>query len=98
MDMSFCDLKNKEVINIKNGCRLGNVDDICFDSETANIKSLIIFGRLKCFGLFGREENIIICWDEIEMFGEDTVLINPKRRLDTKKMKRSHLKNLFGFE
>ncbi len=96
--MSFCCLKDKEVINIKNGCRLGNVDDVCFDSETACIKSLIILGRLKFFGLFGREDNIVICWDEIEMFGEDTVLINPKRCLETKRKKRSHFKNLFEFE
>lgn len=96
--MSFCDLKNKEVVNIKNGCRIGNVDDVCFDSQTARIISLVVFGRLKCFGLFGREDNIVICWDEIEIIGEDTVLICPKRCLESRRQRKNPFKWLFGSE
>lgn len=89
--MSFCDLKNKEVVNIKDGTRLGCVDDICFDSSTAVISSLVVFGRLKFFGLFGREDNIIIDWNEIEIIGEDTVLISPKNCMYNKKKKKKRL-------
>lgn len=78
------DLHNKEVINLCDGCRLGCVDDVEVDTATSCVKALVIFGRLKLFGLLGREEDVVICWDEIEVIGDDTILIrrnsSPKPR------------------
>ena len=71
----FTDLRCKEVIDISTGCRVGRVDDIEFDSCSACIRSLIIFGRPKFFGLFGRGDDAIVKWSDIEMIGEDTILI-----------------------
>ncbi len=76
MVYSFSDIKCKEIINIKSGCRLGFPDDIEFDSCTAKICRLIIFGRVRFFGLFGREEDIQIRWCDIEVIGEDTILVS----------------------
>ncbi len=72
----FEDLKCKEIINIKSGKRMGYVDDIEFDSCTAKICKLIIYGRCRFFGLFGREEDCCICWSDIEIIGEDTILVS----------------------
>ena len=55
------DLHNKEVINLCDGCRLGCVDDVEVDTATSCVKALVIFGRLKLFGLLGREEDVVIC-------------------------------------
>lgn len=76
MVFSFNDIRCKEIINIKSGCRLGFPDDIEFDSCTAKICKLIIFGRARCFGLFGRDEDITIRWCDIEVIGEDTILVS----------------------
>ena len=76
MVYSFNDIRCKEIVNIKNGCRLGYPDDIEFDSCTAKICRLTIFGRPKCFGLFGREEDISVKWCDIEVIGEDTILVS----------------------
>ena len=76
MVYSFNDIKCKEIINIKSGCRLGFPDDIEFDSCTAKICKLTIFGRARFFGLFGREEDIVIRWCDIEVIGEDTILVS----------------------
>ena len=38
----FCELKQKEVINVCDGCRLGYTTDLEFDSCTGNIIALII--------------------------------------------------------
>ncbi|MEE0061483.1 MAG: YlmC/YmxH family sporulation protein, partial [Acutalibacteraceae bacterium] len=57
------DLRHKEVINSKTGSRLGFVDDVEIDTKNAVVISLIIYGRLRCFGLLGKEEDIIIKWD-----------------------------------
>lgn len=71
----FTELRCKEVIDLNTGCRIGRVDDIEFDSCTACIRSLIIFGRPKFFGLFGRGDDAVVKWDDIQMIGEDTILI-----------------------
>lgn len=60
MVYSFNDIRCKEIINVRNGCRIGFPDDIEFDSCTAKICRLVVFGRAKFFGLFGREEDICI--------------------------------------
>lgn len=75
----FCrisDLKYKEVVNIPDGVRLGTVDDADIDTSTASLVSLVIYGRLKLFGLLGKEEDIIISWKDISIIGQDTILVN----------------------
>lgn len=72
----FDDLRNKEIINIKSGRRIGYADDIEFDTCTAKICKLIIYGRCRFFGLFGRDEDCVICWSDIEIIGEDTILVS----------------------
>lgn len=76
MVYSFNDLRCKEIINVKTGARLGYPDDIEFDSCTAKICRIIVFGRAKFFGLFGREEDLCIKWCNIEVIGEDTILVS----------------------
>ena len=73
---SFQDLRDKEVVNVKDGCILGCVDDIEIDTCKALVCSIIIFGRPKLFGLLGREDDLIIRWCDIDIIGEDTILVN----------------------
>lgn len=75
----FCriaDLKNKQVVCVKNGCVLGYISDVEIDTSDGSIKSIIILGRPRFFGLLGREEDIIIPWLEIQVIGQETVLVN----------------------
>ena len=74
----FSDIRCKEVISIKSGCRIGFVDDVEFDSCTAAICRIIVFGKSRCFGLFGREDNIVIPFSEIKLIGHDTILVERK--------------------
>ncbi len=75
MVCTLSELRNKEVINARTGLKLGYVDDIEFDSVTGNILSIIIFGRPRAFGLMGRDQDIIIKCEDIEIIGEDTILV-----------------------
>lgn len=70
------DMHEKEVINICDGTRLGFVDDVEVDTCTAQIVALVICGRSKLFGLFGREQDLVINWKDIEVVGEETILVN----------------------
>lgn len=70
------DLRYKDVINMRDGQRLGCVCDVEVDTATARVVSLVIFGRYKWFGLLGREDDIVIHWCDIQLIGEDTILVN----------------------
>ncbi len=88
MNCCLSQLRRKEVINSRNGCRIGYVDDLDIDTRDAKIRALIIYGPLKFFGLFGRKDDCIIPWDNIELIGEDTILVGfdgQKRRKHPKK-------------
>lgn len=69
-------LREKEVINLNDGCRLGPVCDVEFDTCSGCIVSIIIFGKSKCLGLLGRFDDIKICWQDIKVIGDDTILVD----------------------
>lgn len=70
------ELKNKQVVCVKDGCVLGFISDIEMDTQSGALTSIIIFGRFKFLGLLGREEDIIIPWDDIKVIGKETVLVS----------------------
>ncbi len=82
---TFDDIRNKEIINIKSGVKMGFADDIEFDTCTAKICRLVIFGKAKLFGLLGREDDITICWSDIEIIGEDAILVSCDMPIHIKK-------------
>ena len=70
------DMHDKEVINISDGTRLGYVDDLEVDTCSAQITALVISGRNRLFGILGREPDIVVHWKDIEVVGEETILVN----------------------
>lgn len=103
MICSLMDLRNKEVVNISNGEKLGFVDDIEIDTETSTVIALIVYGRERLWGLFGRDDDLIISCKEIKLIGKDTILvahnsdIDEMRKPDTKstKFKSFRFENLY---
>lgn len=70
------ELKDKQVVCVKSGGILGHVSDIEFDAETGQLTSIVIFGKNHFLGLFGKDSDIIIPWKDIEVIGNETVLVN----------------------
>ena len=70
------ELKNKQVVCVKDGCVLGYISDVELDTEKGKLTSIVIYGRLRFFGLFGREDDIVIPYDEIKVIGSETVLVS----------------------
>ena len=64
-------LRDKEVINVKDGGRIGFVSD----TQEAKLTAVVVYGRLRLFGLLGREADFVIPWKDIVLIGEDTVLV-----------------------
>lgn len=77
--MRICDLKEKEVINICDGDRLGFVEDVEFDLCTGCITHLIVPGPCKLFGILGREEEYVIELCQICKVGTDLILVEVNR-------------------
>ncbi len=73
--VSVLDLTQKDVITMRSGTRLGRVDDVTFCKETAVIDGMTIFGRLKLFGLLGREPDLYIKYSDIVNIGTDVILV-----------------------
>ena len=56
--------------------KLGYIDDIEVNTSDKTLLSLIIYGRPRALGMFGRDEDIIIKCENIQLIGEDTILVN----------------------
>lgn len=76
MNCCVTDLRCKEVINKNNGCRLGPVCDVEVDSCCGRVVALIVYGKPRYFGICGRRECFRICWENIDVIGDDTVLVS----------------------
>ena len=75
MDCRVADLRYKEIIDIGDGTRYGYVGDVELDTESGQIQALVVYGRLRLFGLLGREEDHIFPWSAVRRFGEDIILV-----------------------
>lgn len=75
MDCRVTDLRYKELIDIRDGARYGCVGDVELDTATGQISALVVYGRLRLFGLLGREEDVVFPWSSVKRFGEDIILV-----------------------
>ena len=69
------DFKHKEVVNIKDGKRLGYVQDVCADLETGVITSIIVPGNNKFMSFFSSNNAIVIPWQNVKCIGDDLILV-----------------------
>ena len=69
-----CDLREKEVINLCDGTRLGCPCDFEFNSCDGRIVALIIPRGGGFLGM-GRANDLVIPWNKIECIGEDAILV-----------------------
>lgn len=93
MGCRIADLRNKQVVCIKNGCVLGYVYDVEFNTCDGTLTAIIIPGRPRFFGIFGRDEDIVIPWSEIEVIGEETVLVTTDSAPYTPRVKKGFFTN-----
>ena len=72
MDISFGELKNKEIINILDGRRLGHIIDILFENSTGTVMGIVVPGEKK---LFRKNEDVFIPLELIRKIGDDVILV-----------------------
>ena len=75
MECRVSELRYKEIINVSDGSRYGWVGDVEVDLESGQVRALGVPGRLRLFGLLGREEDRVFPWEAVRRFGADTILV-----------------------
>lgn len=73
--MTFRELCAKEVVQLRDGVCLGRADDLELDPESAEVKSILLLGRPRWFGLMGRDDTLVIPWEQIDTIGRDAILV-----------------------
>ncbi len=94
MICSFSGLRNKEVVDLRTGMKIGFVDDAELDTVSGKIVSLIIYGRPRAFGLMGRDDDFVIRCSDIELIGEDIILVDVEQKTISTKTKSCLVENL----
>ena len=67
-------LREKEVISLCDGSRLGCPEDFEVDIDCGKIIAIIVVGEAGLLG-FGKRDEYVIPWDKIHCIGEDTILV-----------------------
>lgn len=75
--VKISELRMREVVNIGDGRRLGQIKDIDINLDDGRINAIILPGQgNRLMGLWGREEEIIIPWEKIKKIGVDVILVD----------------------
>ncbi|MEO2074966.1 MAG: YlmC/YmxH family sporulation protein [Bacillus sp. (in: firmicutes)] len=68
----------KDVVNVSDGKRLGNIGDIEINLTTGKIEAVVISSGGRVLGFFGKDEDIVIPWQNIIKIGQDVILVRYK--------------------
>ena len=80
--MRLSEMKQKEVINIKDCSRLGFVGDVDIDICTGRVTALIIPGPGCLWGFLGRESEYVIPWRDVKQIGDDIILVELSKKAE----------------
>lgn len=75
MDITFCELREKEVVNLADGKRLGRVQDLVIE-PCGKVIGLVVPGEKKLIKALSRDESIFVAWKNIVKLGDDVILID----------------------
>lgn len=74
MDITFCELREKEVVNICDGRRLGRILDLALTCAGRAI-GILVPGDKKFFKNIVGNDSIFIPWRNITKIGDDVILV-----------------------
>ena len=86
MEISFVEIREKEVINIYDGKKLGHIIDIIFDRQTGRVTGVVVPG-IKRF--MRKAEDIFVPIENLKKIGEDVLLsrLAPQESVQTARTK-----------
>ncbi len=84
--VKISDFQTKEVVNILDGKRLGQISDLEIDLRHGRVDAIVVPGPGKFLGFFHSGNDFVIPWRNIVKIGKDVVLVRLEEtsRLDVK--------------
>ncbi|AHM66979.1 YlmC/YmxH family sporulation protein [Paenibacillus polymyxa] len=73
--MKISEFQTKDVINIVDGRRLGQISDLEIDVRQGKIEAIVVPGSSRFMGWFGGGSELVIPWRNIVKIGSDVVLV-----------------------
>lgn len=74
--MKLSELQKKDIINIKDGKKIGKIIDAEFDINNGQIKYFLIERTSYIKNIFSSNEELNIQYSQIKKLGEDVILID----------------------
>lgn len=75
----------KDVVNVADGKKLGNIGDLEINLSTGQIESIIITGSGRMLRFFGTEDEVVIPWRNIVKVGADVILVRSYHKSQVEK-------------
>lgn len=75
-NMTFSELRDKQLVNICDGACFGRISDLEIDPCTGLILSVIVPGPPRLFGLMRGAEELVIPFCKIQKIGDDVILVD----------------------
>lgn len=72
MEVSFSELRSKDVVNLVDGKKLGRACDMIINTQSKSVLGLVVPGQRK---IFKAAEDVFVPWSNIEKIGDDVILI-----------------------
>lgn len=72
--MRLSDLQNKDVVNLVDGKKVGNIIDVSIDLD-GKMAELIVEKSKFFVSMFSNKNEIGIKWSQIEKIGQDVILV-----------------------
>ena len=67
-ELTYCELKRREVINGSDGRRMGHIIDLIFAVESGKIKGIILpYGKR---GVFSKSQDLFVPWQCVQKIAE----------------------------
>ena len=82
MIITYNDLRDKEVVSVRDGRRLGFVCDIQLETCSGKILAIVLPSGSGYFSVFSRKECLCIPWEQIERIGDDIILVRHCEQLE----------------
>ncbi|MCL2755859.1 MAG: YlmC/YmxH family sporulation protein [Firmicutes bacterium] len=76
-ELSFCELRSKQVVNVIDGKVLGRIVDVVFSRQSARVLGFVVPGE-GGFAFFKKRGDIFIPFERVCKIGVDVVLVELK--------------------
>ncbi|MCI7083116.1 MAG: YlmC/YmxH family sporulation protein [Tenericutes bacterium] len=74
--MKLSELQKKDIVNIKDGKKIGKIIDVYFDESSGYMIKFVIEKTHFVRNIFSNTDEIVIKFSQIKKMGEDVILID----------------------